>query len=313
VNNNIIREVEQRVINDSPIITIPRITDAPGIIEACNPTAKRKLKETPHVHCRVTGNNTPGIVALPVPPALYVPIPSCTQQHIVMQHAINLLMSNKQDVCNLAFTPTSLLQLVVERDPPHFEHFTCPMVHPVTGKTISSYKILMHDPATAKTLQTAFGKDFGGMAQGDTRTGQKVTNAMFIMTHDKIKHVLRGGKSFTYGNPVIGYRSQKNKPHHIQITAGGNLITYKSSPSVHTASFDTSKLYWNSIISTKRAKYMCLDIKNFYLMAKLEYFEYMQMPLDLFPIWIQNQYNLKNLAYKGYVYLDMRRAVWGLP
>ncbi len=58
---------------------------------------------------------------------------------------------------------------------------------------------------------------------------------------------------------------------------------------------------------------MCLDIKNFYLTAKLEYFEYMQMPLDPFPIWIQNQYNLKNVAYNGYVHLEMRRAVWGLP
>jgi hypothetical protein len=41
------------------------------------------------------------------------------------------------------------------------------MVHPTTGETISSYKQLMHDLATAKIWQTAFGKDFGGMAQGN--------------------------------------------------------------------------------------------------------------------------------------------------
>ncbi len=160
MNNDIIREAEQRVIDDSPIITILQITDALGIIEAHKPTAKRKLKEMPRVHHRVTRNNTLGIVASPVAPAPYVLIPSGAQQRIVMQHAINLLTSNKQDVCNLAFTPTSLLQSVIERDPPHFEHFACPMVHPVTGKTISSYKKLMHDPATAETWQTAFDKDF---------------------------------------------------------------------------------------------------------------------------------------------------------
>jgi hypothetical protein len=38
----------------------------------------------------------------------------------------------------------------------------------------------------------------------------------------------------------------------------------------------------------------------------------MCMPLELFPIWIQEQYNLKMLAYKGFVHLEMRRAVWGL-
>jgi hypothetical protein len=47
--------------------------------------------------------------------------------------------------------------------------------------------------------------------------------------------------------------------------------------------------------------------------VKLEYFEYMKMPLSLFPSWIVEQYNLKELAVKGWVYIEMRRAVWGLP
>ncbi len=50
----------------------------------------------------------------------------------------------------------------------------------------------------------------------------------------------------------------------------------------------------------------------FYLTVRLEYFEYMQMPLNLFPVWIQEQYDLQKLAYKGYVHLKMRQAVWGL-
>jgi hypothetical protein len=66
-----------------------------------------------------------------------------------------------------------------------------------------------------------------------------------------------------------------------------------------------AKLHWNSVISTPPAKYMCLDIKNFYLMACLEYYKYMQMPLLLFPEWIQIQYNMKTLVYKGYVHLEM--------
>jgi hypothetical protein len=288
-NDKIVCKVGQRVIDDSPIITIPRITDAPGIIEARNLTAKRKLKEMPCAYRRVTRNNTLGIVASPVAPTPYVPIPSGAQQPIVTRHAINLLMTNKCVVCNLARTPTALLPSVVKWEPPHFEHFACPMVHPVTGKTISSYKKLMHDPATAETWQTAFGKEFGGMIQSDNKIGQKGTNAMFVMSHNEIKHMLSEGKKFTYGNPVIDYCPHKDDPHRICITAGGgNLINYKSSPSVHMADLDTAKLHWNSVISTKAAKYMCLDIKNFYLTAKLEYFEYMRMPLDLLPIWIKS-------------------------
>jgi len=58
---------------------------------------------------------------------------------------------------------------------------------------------------------------------------------------------------------------------------------------------------------------MCLDIGNFYLTAALEYFEYMKIPIALFPSWITEQYNLKELALNGYVHLEMRWAVWGLP
>ena len=37
---------------------------------------------------------------------------------------------------------------------------------------------------------------------------------------------------------------------------------------------------------------MCLDIKKFYLTAALDYFEYMKMPLMVYPEWIRKQYNL---------------------
>jgi hypothetical protein len=64
-----------------------------------------------------------------------------------------------------------------------------PMVHPTTGETISSYKRLMHNLATVETWQMAFGKDFGGMAQGNNKTGQMGTNSIFVMTHDIIRKI----------------------------------------------------------------------------------------------------------------------------
>jgi hypothetical protein len=101
------------------------------------------------------------------------------------------------------------------------------------------------------------------MAQGDNKTGEKGTNAMFVMTHNEIAHAQAANSFFTYGNPVVGYRPQKEFPHQIQVTAVSNLIDYKASASVHTADLDTAKLHWNSIISAALAKYMCLDVKKF--------------------------------------------------
>jgi hypothetical protein len=63
----------------------------------------------------------------------------------------------------------------------NFEHYAMPMVHPTMGKAISSYKWLMNNPVTADTWQTAFGKDFGNMCQGDNKTGAKGMNNMFVV------------------------------------------------------------------------------------------------------------------------------------
>jgi hypothetical protein len=174
-NHNIIlqQEAEQRVIGDSPILTIEGITNAPGIMESWNPTAKRALKTTPCTHQRLTRNNRPGIMPTVFAPATYTPIPTCKRQRLVTQHALNALTCYKQNHINLMFTPTALLPSVVKNAPSHVEHFALPMVHPVTGETISSYKKLMHYPATAEIWQMAFGKDFGGMAQGDLKKGAK--------------------------------------------------------------------------------------------------------------------------------------------
>jgi hypothetical protein len=159
----------------------------------------------------------------------------------------------------------------------------------------------------------AFSKDFGGIAQGNNKTGQKGTNAMFVMTHNEIAHVLRAGKVFTYANPVVDHRPRKEDPNRIQITAGGNLINYKEELSIRTADINTAKLHWNSVISTDEALYTCLNIGNFYLTAALEYFEYMQILLASFPIWIVEQYDLKKHVLNEFVHLEMRRAIWGLP
>ncbi len=147
--------------------------------------------------------------------------------------------------------------------PVDIEHYANPMVHPLTGRMISSYKKSMHNPALAKVWRTAFGKDFGGMAQGCNKTGQKGVNAMFVMKHDEIMHAIAAKKFFMYANPVVNYCPQKDDPHQIQITVGGNLINYNGNASVHKADLDTAKLHWNSVVSTENARYMCLDTKKF--------------------------------------------------
>ena len=90
---------------------------------------------------------------------------------LISQRALNTMTMREALTPPMAFTPQNLIPMEFNDTVQNFAHFASPMVHPTTGETISSYKRLMNE--TAKVWQTAFGKDFGGMAQGDDKTGQK--------------------------------------------------------------------------------------------------------------------------------------------
>jgi hypothetical protein len=132
-------EAEQRVIDDSPIITIPHLTDAPPVMIMRNPTAKCILRNTPRLHHRITRNNTPGILPVPnmVPPtptptthaarqepplkptriqprrgprSTCTAIPSGAQQRIITRHAINILTLKEQASFDMIHTPRALMK-----------------------------------------------------------------------------------------------------------------------------------------------------------------------------------------------------------
>ena len=315
-----IRQDEQRVIDNSPIISIPRITNAPPIMHARNPTAKRTLQLTPRLHRWTTRNNTPGAVPpitrvaddnphnfppyLPPPVITHTPIPRGSQHRMVTRQAINVLTTCEKATARILYSPRLLEQYHTPPTLPNLKHYANPMVHPAIGKTISSYKKAIMDPRIADVWATAFGKEFGGMAQGDNKTNTQGTNAIFVMTHDEISRLKN--KQYTYARIVLDHCPQKEDPNCIRITAGGNLIKYDEELSVRSADITTAKLHWNSVISTPHARYMCLDIKLFYLSADLEYYEYMKM-------WIIDQYHLLQHAKDGMVHIEMRKAVYGLP
>ena len=109
----------------------------------------------------------------------------------------------------------------------------------------------------------------------------------------------------TYARVVVDHCPQKADPNRNQITAGGNLINYPGKLTTRTVDITTSKLHWNSILSTPDAKYMCLDIKNFYLLAPLDRYKYMRIPFAISPPWITKKYDLANKMHNGHIYLDI--------
>ena len=58
---------------------------------------------------------------------------------------------------------------------------------------------------------------------------------------------------------------------------------------------------------------MCAEIANFYLNNPMDRYEYMKLPLDIIPEEIIQQYNLRNLEHKGFVYMEIQKGMYGLP
>lgn len=312
--------------------TPPRITDSPPIPTSTNPTHPSVHKTAPRVHSRVTRRNVPSTVppiTSPVsPPVRRSPrlnphlgsiIEETTSRefigvrpNLISNAAINAITAKVYYSEDSTWVPTTLQRLPVSDPLPDLQQFAAPVVHPVTGETITSYKKLMNDSVLGETWRRGLGKEFGNLCQGDDLTGEKGTNALHVMSHEEITNI-PADRVVTYARIVVDYRPQKDDPNRVRITAGGNLITTPEEVTTRTADLVTTKILWNSVLSTPDAKYACFDIKSFFLTAPLDRYEYMKMPIDVFPEHTIAQYNLRDKVKGGFVYLECRRCIYGLP
>ena len=62
---------------------------------------------------------------------------------------------------------------------------------------------------------------------------------------------------------------------------------------------------WNSVISTPGSRYICADVKKFYLETPLDRYEYMRMPVKLIPQEFIDLYNLTPKVKNGYIYIEI--------
>ena len=64
-------------------------------------------------------------------------------------------------------------------------------------------------------------------------------------------------------------------------TCGGDRLDYDGDVTAHTASMETIKCHWNSVLSTPNAKYATGDISNMYLMSLLPDAEFVRFRWDM--------------------------------
>jgi hypothetical protein len=192
------------------------------------------------------------------------------------------------------------------------------VVHPVTKETITKYKQLIADPITRTVWEKAMCKELGRLTQGYGEIGSTYhtegTNTMRFLDLEGIKNIPRD-RVVTYARIVVDYRAQKKDPNRVRITAGGNLLKglYEGELTTRTSDLTTSKIMWNSVISTPGARFMTGDASNFYLATPLEKFQYLRIPIELIPQEFIDLYQLQDKVKNGFVYCEIIRGMYGLP
>jgi hypothetical protein len=150
-------------------------------------------------------------------------------------------------------------------------------------------------------------EEIARLAQGYGTTAG--TNTMFFIRVDQIPK----DRKPTYLRIVSAFRPEKDNPRRVRWTCGGDKVDYPGSVTTKTAELITVKCLLNSVISTPLAKFLTMDLKDFYLGTNLSRYEYMRIPISIIPAEIIQEYQLEPLIYKGYVYVEIRKGIFGLP
>jgi hypothetical protein len=106
-------------------------------------------------------------------------------------------------------------------------------------------------------------------------------------------------RAITYGRIVCNYPPEKKDPCHMRIMMGGNLINYPNNCVTPTTDILTVKLLFSRVISMPNAKFMTINIKDFYLMMPMDCYGYFRMKLKLFPQDIIDKYALRDKVDVG--------------
>jgi hypothetical protein len=164
-----------------------------------------------------------------------------------------------------------------------------------------------HEGSRLQPLWTrGFGNECGRLFQGIRDIPG--TDTCFFTTLKNISN----DRNITYGKIVCDYKPHKQEKERVRLAVGGDKLDYAGDVATSTADITTFKILINSTLSTKDAAMTMMDIRNYYFSTPMPRFEYMKMLLSRFPEEIIQKDNLNALTVDGWVYIEIRKGMYGL-
>ena len=197
--------------------------------------------------------------------------------------------------------------------PPHvFNHIQIPLSvanHIYTDKGHKMSLETLLTCANANRWDTALSNELGRLTQGNN-TGITSQDAMDFIHYHEVPSTAK----VTYASFVCDYRPLKDEPWRVRLVVGGDKLTYQFDTCSPATSLLETKLLLNSIISDahKGARFMSLDIKDFFLTTPMGTNEYMRIPTKCIPHDIFSKYNLTTKIHNGYIYCKIKKGMHGL-
>ena len=148
--------------------------------------------------------------------------------------------------------------------------------------------------------------EWGRLAKGN-KHGVSWTDTIEFIQKDEVPE----DRKVTYASFILDYRPLKLEPYRICITVGGDQLPYLLDSGSSTTNLLETKLLVNSTISNakKGARFMAMDIKDFFLATPMKRAEYMRVKYKYFPQDIIKRYNLDKLKTSDdYVYIKIKKA-----
>jgi hypothetical protein len=189
------------------------------------------------------------------------------------------------------------------------------MYDPVTGRAENIDSLLTGPDHSIwlKSLSNEWGRCTQGLSKNRAPSDHVVGNrTMFFIR----PHEVPTGRKVTYANFVCTMRPGKAEPYRIRMTVGGDrLDAYQDVRSPAVGIIDT-KLHLNSTISDAKhgARYCTADLKDFFLVSDMKVYQYMRIHRKYVTQEIMDEYDLKDEHFdsKGYVYMEIRKGMYGL-
>jgi hypothetical protein len=170
-----------------------------------------------------------------------------------------------------------------------------------TGKMFN-YRQLMRHPNYKKDWTLSSANEFRRLENGVGGRVKGTNTSKFI----RMKDVKKGRmKDVTYRQFLCLIRPEKAKTNHTRFVIRSDRINCPGEIGTPTAEMLVAKVLFNSVISTKNARFMRMYIANFYLMTPLSRPEYIHVSIKDIPDEIIREYDLKSIVTEdGMIYIE---------